>query len=362
MSLSPQSQLLERNIDILSSGKCLVINPADSLFLRAQKDTALTIMHQYYDVFSQSVRTTSALKLDSRDLISRANGFEETVTMGKHTHVFAPFLLSAPQYTDIVIYMPKSKPHTQMLLAMAACMLTLDGRLYLVGENKGGIKSAGKLLEQYGPVQKLDSARHCSLLCCQVTAQVPLFDPIKWLKSANYELNGTEWEVSSLPGVFSHGELDAGTKLLLEKLPTSFRGSVLDFACGAGVIGSYIVSQFPHVNLTLSDVSALALYCTALSVNDNGHHATLIAANGLSGIEEKFDTIVTNPPFHTGVKTDYSITEAFVRRSPSLMKSDASMYMVANRFLPYPGLLSESFNDFNTLAQDTKFSVYLTSR
>lgn len=361
MTLSPQSQVLERNIEIFSQGKCLVINPADASFVRSQKNTPLTVLYQYYDIFSQAVRTRSALTLDSRDVASRPNGFEETVEQGNHTHIFAPFLLSAPQYTDIVIYMPKSKSHTQMLLAMAACMLTLDGRLYLVGENKGGIKSASKLLEHYGPVQKIDSARHCSLLCCQVTAQVPLFEPKKWLKSDQYDLNGHQWEISSLPGVFSHGELDAGTRLLLEKLPSSFRGRVLDFACGAGVIGTFVISQFPNVQLTLSDVSALALYCTALSLDDNERIANLVAADGLDGIEGKFDTVITNPPFHTGVKTNYSITEDFIRRCPSMMTNGASLYLVANRFLPYPGLLSEAFSDFHTVAQDNKFSVYLTS-
>ncbi|HAO17446.1 MAG TPA: 16S rRNA methyltransferase, partial [Alteromonas macleodii] len=110
-----------------------------------------------------------------------------------------------------------------------------------------------------------------------------------------YHVEGTAWQVASMPGVFSYKELDAGTELLLEKLSTSLSGEILDFACGAGVIASYIMLKYPHLKLHLTDVSALAVYCSALTLADNGLSATLYAADGLHGFTQKVQHIVTNP-------------------------------------------------------------------
>ena len=38
-------------------------------------------------------------------------------------------------------------------------------------------------------------------------------------------------------GVFSKGEVDTGTRLLLEALPEEMTGDILDLGCGWGVIG-----------------------------------------------------------------------------------------------------------------------------
>ena len=106
------------------------------------------------------------------------------------------------------------------VLVKYATLFPADGQIYLVGENKGGIKSAGKLAEKYGTVSKIDSARHCSLINIHVE-QRGEFNIDQWLDAQTYELDGCEWEVTSMPGVFSYKELDTGTRLLLEKLPSN---------------------------------------------------------------------------------------------------------------------------------------------
>ena len=237
-------------------------------------------------------------------------------------------------------------------------MVGQNGRIHVVGENKGGIKSAAKLMEQYGPTQKVDSARHCSLITVLVEEPHLAFEPDAWLDMNTYHVEGTAWQVASMPGVFSHKELDAGTELLLEKLSTSLSGEILDFACGAGVIASYIMLKYPHLKLHLTDVSALAVYCSALTLVENGLAATLYAADGLHGFTQKVQHIVTNPPFHTGIKTDYTITKRFISDAKASLSRGGTMQMVANRFLPYPGLLAEHFQTVYTTAQTSQFSVY----
>ena len=56
------------------------------------------------------------------------------------------------------------------------------------------------------------------------------------------ESAGVSVEVAGLPGIFSHDGLDNGTRMLLETLEEQpvQADRLLDFACGAGVIGAWI--------------------------------------------------------------------------------------------------------------------------
>lgn len=362
MILSPHSQLLERNLDSFEQGEWLLVNPTDAYFTDFLNHRPLTVLHQYFDVFAESVRVIPSLTFDSRDVSATVNGFECEQQIGQHRHVFAPFMQWHNQFSDVMIFLPKAKAQFQMLLRMAAGAVRAGGRIHVVGENKGGIKSATKLMQQYGATQKVDSARHCSLLTTQVNEPHLPFEPEAWQDAQDYEANDQRWHVVSMPGVFSHGELDNGTRMLLDKLSTTLRGHVMDFACGAGVIGSYLKACYPHLQLSMLDVSAMALYCASRTLAANGQTATLIAANGLNGVETGVDHVVTNPPFHTGIKTDYSVTKRFISDTSRILSRTGSLQLVANRFLPYPGLLAEQFNQVHTVAQNTQFSVYLATR
>ena len=50
-------------------------------------------------------------------------------------------------------------------------------------------------------------------------------------------------------GVFSRGEVDAGTKLLLEALPEEMDGEILDLGCGWGIIGISIARKWPETRV-----------------------------------------------------------------------------------------------------------------
>lgn len=362
MSLSPPSQLLERNNHLFEQGEWLIINPADSAVGQILPDRPIHFLHQYFDIFSQFARVINSLPLDSRDVSTNANGFICRQQVGQQLHSFAPFLTGEALATDVMIYVPKAKAHLSMLISMAASLLAPEGRIYVVGENKSGIKSVAKLLTKYGTVDKLDSARHCSLICCHVEQAKQAFNIESWSREDEFSLANTQWQIYSLPGVFSHGELDSGTRLLLEKLPSIPSGSILDFACGAGVIASYLLSQSNALRATLLDVSALAIYCAAKTAQLNNQQVALIAADNIGAVQEKYSAIITNPPFHTGVKTDYSITRKFIQLASQHLSKDGAMYMVANRFLPYQVLLAEQFESVNTVGQTSQFSVYKAQR
>lgn len=357
MSLSPASQLVIRNIDQFEQGNWLVINADDAGLFPALQAFSLTALHQYYDVFCQASGHSGAAQFDSRDICDNPLAINMVAEQGNHKHIFAPAVTQASA-TDVLIFMPKAKAHLSMLMAMAAHLVGNTGRVHVIGENKGGIKSAGKAMQQFGAVHKLDSARHCSWVTCDIENAPGQFSLHDWTAVDTYSLKEHEWQVCSLPGVFSHRELDEGTALLLTKLPATLSGTLLDFACGSGVIASYLHSVGARIQTELLDVSALALWSSAHTLSLNNSQGTIIAADTLQGVNHRFQTIVTNPPFHTGVKIDYRISRDFIAGVKQRLTSNGKLYLVANRFLPYAELLTEQFKQPATLAQNTRFSVY----
>jgi 16S rRNA (guanine1207-N2)-methyltransferase len=170
-------------------------------------------------------------------------------------------------------------------------------------------------------------------------------------------VNDVTLQICSLPGVFSHGELDKGTELLLQNLPENLTGSLLDFGCGAGVIGCYIQKCFPDLAVDMIDINAYALASAKLSVEKNALQADVFASNVFSNVDKKYNTLLSNPPFHSGQQTDYVAAETFINQSTNYLKPKGVISLVANKFLRYEPLLTASYSTLVTSQQNNKFKV-----
>ena len=338
--LSASSQLLMRSEDTFAQGKWLLVNPTDSQIAEQLNNPELKVFHQYYDIYQQSCAAGKSAQ-----------------------HTFAAEYPTDEKFDGAVIYMPKSKDHAKMLIANVAACLNVNGSLLLVGENKSGVKSAAKILESISSqVNKVDSARHCALFGAQIDKSVKLFELSKWQSEVDISVGGLKYKICSLPGVFNHGALDLGTIVLLDNLPDIKKGRLLDFGCGAGAIGCYLGLKSPESEVVMSDVSALAVYCSKESAKLNNLDIRVVASNGMMDVQGKFSAIYTNPPFHTGIQTDYSVTEGFIAQLKQFLAQGGSLTLVANKFLRYSELLEQRFSAVGLIAQTTKFSLYHCAR
>ncbi|MBE1300276.1 MAG: methyltransferase [Alteromonadaceae bacterium] len=331
--LSPASQCLLRSSELFDEGNWLLITPADASVFN-EVPASVNGFHQYFDMY---------LKCKSIN----------------EKQSFGLMMDASERFDGIVIYASKAKQHMAQLIRYAAGLLNSDGMLAIIGENKAGIKSAAKLLQNtLGNGHKIDSARHCSLFLGTKQsdiAQVSIEGDTQWF---DCEVNEQQFRVASLPGVFSHNELDAGTRLLLENTPKVSDGRVLDFACGAGVIGAYLKKLNNNIALTMSDINANALHCAQATFKQNELEAEIVASDGLTQVEGIFDAIFSNPPFHTGIHTDHQISSQFIADAALRLEDGGHLTIVANRFLPYPDQMQQHFGNVKVVAETSKFKLY----
>lgn len=234
-------------------------------------------------------------------------------------------------------------------------LLPMGCDIFVVGENRSGVRSAEQMLAAYCPLNKIDSARRCGLYYGRLE------------KKSDFDANGFWGEyalgdltIKTLPGVFSRDGLDVGSQLLLSTLTPHTKGKVLDVGCGAGVLAAVLASHSPKVRLTLCDVSAPAVEASRATLAANGFEGEVFASNVFSEVTGRFDMIISNPPFHDGLQTSLEAAQTLIRGAVRHLNSGGELRIVANAFLPYPDVLDQTFGFHEVLAQTGRFKVYRT--
>ncbi len=354
--LNPASELLWRNHARLleySADKIILVNPpADDLAsqLNSTNSSETLLQSNDYQIYQYFKRSIEELKLTV-----------EFTSKGGCTE--------AGKTNLAIIYLPREKAYLDYLLAHTSTSLNPGDRIWLVGANRSGIKSTGKRLQKISnAVNKLDSARHCSLFEIKVNPDLSsaLMPAASSHAKFALEFNQQDWEFTTLPGVFSYGSLDPATRMLLntlQQLPV--KGRVLDFACGCGVIGLTLMSLSSTLTVDLLDVNAMALASTEINIQKNNadtDRLEIIPSDGFSGITKTYTAIVSNPPFHRHSRQSFEVSEELILQAPRYLTARGELRIVANKHLPYLKLFQQSFAQVDILAEDNFFQVIRGSR
>ncbi|MCX8649175.1 16S rRNA (guanine(1207)-N(2))-methyltransferase RsmC [Gilliamella sp. B2776] len=263
----------------------------------------------------------------------------------------------------LIYYWPKTKSEAQFQLSYLLNNMPKGSDIFIVGENRTGVKSVEALLQDFGSIQKMDSARRCGLYHFQVDSRLA-FELNEWWLSYHITIENQNIEIKSLPGVFSQKGLDAGSELLLNAVidhAEIIKGNVLDVGCGSGILSTILGKLYPDIELTLSDVSSAAMESSKITLNCNNVKGTVVASDVFSNLNDKYHLIISNPPFHDGKETSYTAVNALIKEAKKYLKLNGFLCIVANSFLPYQSILDETFKNVEVIAQTTKFKVYLAS-
>ena len=251
----------------------------------------------------------------------------------------------AGPFDAATLRLPKSKDELDMAVHAAASVLEVGAPLWVYGANDEGAGSAGAIIEPVmGPTRTVESGGRCRVLEAirQVDAPNPRGSLDEWRRSTSLEFPGGPREWISYPGVFAHGRLDQGTGALVEAtrtLPLAER-YVLDFACGSGVVGAFLMALESTARVDFLDVDAVAL----AAAGDNVPGARLIPSDGFDALEhERYDLIVSNPPYHEGKAQTGGVVERLVRGAPDYLVDGGSLMLVTQRRFPLAALMKSSF-------------------
>lgn len=258
-----------------------------------------------------------------------------------------------------LLRLPKDKRELTMSAHLITARLAAGASLYVYGGNDEGIRSAAKLLGELGAVDTMTAHSHGRVL--RVRIEIPSTrGALDAWRETHPLVIGTARDWVSYPGTFAGGSLDPATALLIDHLPIPLCGShILDFACGSGVIGAALRARTSDFTLTGIDNDALARRAAAENIpNATWHWGTSLAVAGSA----RFDMIVSNPPFHEGVRETLSIIDALIADAPHHLTPDGQLWLVTQRRFVLDPLLRKNFTSIAIVADDGRFRVWHGAR
>ena len=178
-------------------------------------------------------------------------------------------------------------------------------------------------------------------------------------KSWTYTLKEFPFRFKTDNGVFSKGEVDFGSKLLIETFEQpEVDGNILDVGCGYGPIGLTAAKLMPERTVHMVDVNerALGLAKENAELNDI-KNVQIYESDRLENTKgNKFSAILTNPPIRAGKKIVHDIFE----QSFEALLSGGELWVVIQKKQGAPSAidkLTELFGEVETVEKKKGYFI-----
>ncbi|MGB0458997.1 MAG: methyltransferase [Porticoccaceae bacterium] len=346
------TKAIDKSIDLLinqlavATGRWLVV--ADENWPQAiwssinNSERTITVVSNRFDVAQAAVRADIDCQFTDFDFSS----------------------LNPASFDGVLYRVSKERATSHHVINQAAKLLKPDAILLLAGEKNDGVKSyvkqAGKLFSNPVSAEKNGKAYIAS-----IALKAPATDA---LNDKNYsQLRSIQLSdnlcLQSKPGIFGWDKIDRGSAFLIDYLPQFLNSyntapqTLLDLGCGYGYI-ALSACELGFNRIVTTDNNAAAL----LAVRENLKPLTKIESDALAtdagnDIEEQFDTILCNPPFHSGFSVDDQLAIKFLSQTKRLLNRGGQALFVVNTFIPLEHKAKSYFEQIDVVANNGSFKL-----
>lgn len=264
-----------------------------------------------------------------------------------------PLNLTDSKVDLAIVKVPKSLDLFRFYLHQMSKILSDDGQIVCGFMTRHFTAQMLKIAETYfSDVRQSRAYKKSRLLYLSGKKPLPESD---LLQTINFEGHD---DLQTYPGVFAGKSVDIATRFLLENLLLREEDkTILDLGAGYGVIAQAIHALDPSRELHLMDDNFLALASAKLNLkaeNVHFHYADSMADLG----GQKFDFVVSNPPFHFEHENNIEIPLGLFAEVKHSLNFGGHFQLVANHHLNYKTHLGKMFRRVKTVAENPKFVVY----
>jgi 16S rRNA (guanine1207-N2)-methyltransferase len=254
----------------------------------------------------------------------------------------------------------RHRGRNELRIAEALERVAPGGLIVVAGGKDEGIASLRKRIEELVPLEDHLPKYHGIAFWFRRSADI---DAAEKLRTANPALL-VDGRFHTAPGMFSFDRVDLGSKLLVDNLPKDLRGTVADFCAGWGYVAAEVSARSPGITgLDLYEADFDSLEAAKGNVGKGAVEPRFFWIDLLSeAVEQRYDAIVMNPPFHRSRATEPEIGAGMIRAAGKALKLGGRLFMVANRQLPYEPVLAAAFSGHAEIARDGMFKVFAARR
>lgn len=255
-------------------------------------------------------------------------------------------------YSAVILTLPRARALAKASIAMAV-QHAPDGLIVVDGQKTDGIDSILKAVRSKTSIEGQVSKAHGRAFWFRASE---VFSD--WASEGATQNNDGFF---TAPGVFSADGIDPASAILADMLPPKLGKSVVDLGGGWGYLTSRALANPAIENIACVEVDHTAVECARLNITDprvEFHWADATTWRPATPV----DSVLMNPPFHTGRKGDPGLGQAFIANAAKILKPSGHLWMVANRHLPYEATLEQYFVTHTDLGGGTKFKVLHAER
>lgn len=258
------------------------------------------------------------------------------------------FRMDGGQPLAAVVCLPRARAEALALIAQASGLLPAGAPILLDGQKTDGIDSVLKLARAAGfALGEVISKAHGKAAVLQAGPQ-----PEGWAATPRQIEGG----FVTLPGVFSADAPDRGSVLLAAALPDRLYGRVADLGAGWGYLARAILARADVTSLDLVEADRAAVDCARANVTDPRARFHWADATRFKPAQP-WDAVVMNPPFHISRAADPELGAAFLRAAHRSLLPGGTLWLVANRHLPYDRILTPLFRTVEEIGGDAVFRL-----
>lgn len=279
---------------------------------------------------------------------------------------------AAPAVSQIFFRIAKEKALLHYIVNQALIHLPVGGVLWLAGGVNEGAKSLFEKLRDCAQltveVERGDKKTLLGKISKTAVVDDNLLDDRdypNWFE-LQYDdpVEGDNLQTFvSKAGIFGWDKLDLGTELLWQTLLAEHEeqsrqpASVLDLGCGYGWLIVQAGLNWPDARLVATDNNVTALMAVQQNAYRFGLSVDVIAADAGDEINDGFDLILCNPPFHQGFDVEGDLTLRFLQAAKRLLAKHGEVFYVVNSFIPLEKKAAGMFKTIDVLADNRKFKI-----
>lgn len=255
--------------------------------------------------------------------------------------------VNAPEdFAAAVVMLPRAKAEAKALIAEAAAQ---GGTVVVDGQKTDGVESLLREIRNRADTSSPVVKSHGKTF--QFRAAPGTF--ADWMLPA-LERGANGWVTA--PGLFSADGPDPASAALANALPDRLDGRVADLGAGWGYLAFHVLERPGVRECLLVEVEHAALEAARQNLPDPRAHFLWADVTGWTD-EAHFDHIVMNPPFHTTRTAEPALGMAFIAAAARNLTPQGTLWMVANRHLPYEAPLGAAFAEVREIAGTPGFKI-----
>mgnify|MGYP005850687391 CR=1 FL=1 len=241
-------------------------------------------------------------------------------------------------FAAAVVCVPRAKAEARALVAIAAGVVAPGGPIAVDGRKSDGIDSLLRDLRAKVALGEALAKAHGKIAVFANPGPGALAD---WAEGPPRRL--PEGFVTR-PAAFSADGIDPGSAALAAALPGKLPARVADLGAGWGYLAAEVLKREDVDEVHLVEAEHDALEAARVNIGDPRARFHWADATRFTP-DVRFGAVVMNPPFHSGREADPGLGRAFIAAAARMLLPSGTLWMVANRHLPYERTLAGLFRE-----------------